>query len=163
MTPSLSFDWHDNPPQEVRACSHNILCNALSALIFLLYVIVAFPHVRACPYAEPSRFPRICPNNLHNHFTSPHCVLSALAQVDSVHCSHHRTLFHMCRKRRLVCFSLLPSSAPFVITRTPGWDAGTRAALLRDLHFASTETYRSEKCPKSEYRHHQSQFVDFVQ
>ena len=41
---SLFFDWYDEPPQEVRALPQNILRNALSVLIFLLYLVVAPAH-----------------------------------------------------------------------------------------------------------------------
>ena len=50
--PSLFSDWHDDPPQQVRAFPQNILYNALSGLIFLLYLVVAFFHFRTCPHAE---------------------------------------------------------------------------------------------------------------
>ena len=50
--PSLTFDWHDDPSPEVRACPQNILYDALSVLTFWLYLIVAFSHLRTCPYAE---------------------------------------------------------------------------------------------------------------
>ena len=50
--PSLFCGWHDDPPQQVRACPQIFLYNALPAVIFLLYLVVAFFHFRTCPYAE---------------------------------------------------------------------------------------------------------------
>ena len=54
---SLTFDWHDDPFQEVRASPQNILYNALSVLIFLLHLNVAFtvtPHAEPPPTCDPS-------------------------------------------------------------------------------------------------------------
>ena len=48
---SLTFDWDDDPPQRVRAFLQDQLRNALSILVFLLHLTVAFAHFLTCPYA----------------------------------------------------------------------------------------------------------------
>ena len=53
---SLTFDWHDDPLQEVRALARNIRRNTQSALVFLLHLTVAFPHLHTCPHAELTIF-----------------------------------------------------------------------------------------------------------
>ena len=39
--PSLSFDWHDDPPQEVRALMQDLLDNAPWLIVLLSYIMVA--------------------------------------------------------------------------------------------------------------------------
>ena len=72
---SVSLDWHDDPPQEVRvSCLQNLRRNAFSALVFLFHLIVTFSHLRTCPCAEFAIFHEHFPHRL----TSQHCLLCAL-------------------------------------------------------------------------------------
>ena len=74
---NLTFDWHDDPPQEVRALLQNLLRNALSAVVFLFHIIVAFSHFHTCPNAESAICQELFQELSSNRLTSPHCILGA--------------------------------------------------------------------------------------
>ena len=46
------FDWHDDPPQEVRALCKHLLRNTLSIFVFLLHLAVASSQFQTCPFAQ---------------------------------------------------------------------------------------------------------------
>ena len=54
--PSLPSNWHDDPPQTVRALLQNLLHNALSMIVTFLHLAVALPHLPTRPRIEPTTF-----------------------------------------------------------------------------------------------------------
>ena len=50
--PSLTFDWHHDPPEEVRAVLQNILYKALSVPSSCSTSFLAISRLGTCPYAE---------------------------------------------------------------------------------------------------------------
>ena len=54
--PTLSFGWHNDPSQEVRAPLQDLLHNALPHVVFLLHLTVARLQLRIRPRIEPGTF-----------------------------------------------------------------------------------------------------------
>ena len=49
---SLPLDWHDDPPQDLRALLHDLFHNTLALIIILLRLIVALLQFRKHPKVE---------------------------------------------------------------------------------------------------------------
>ena len=84
----MSFNWHDDPSQEVRALPQDILYTMLSRPSFSCSTSLwPVSHSRTCPCAELAVSSRIFPSTLPNRLTSPHCGLGASAHLWSAsHC-----------------------------------------------------------------------------
>ena len=82
---------------------------ALSALIFLLYLVVAFSHLRTCRHAALAISRTILPSSLPSRLTSQHCKLGALANPEAQDSAMPQKL-ELLLVRRLVCRPLLIAS-----------------------------------------------------
>ena len=85
----MSFNWHDDPSQEVRALPQDILYTMLSRPSSSCSTSLwpfSLSHSRTCPCAELAVSSRIFPSTLPNRLTSP-CGLGASAHLWSAsHC-----------------------------------------------------------------------------
>ena len=141
---SLSFHWHDDPPQQVRALLHNLLYNAPALVVILLHFVVALQRHRRRP-----RIGLVALQQLRPVVRFPCCHRSSdqcACQVQDCHCTAtHLSIF---------CPVFLPSPRPPESTsQTSCWLLRTLTSCVRIRAHPSQPTV----CSGSSY-HPQSWF-----
>ena len=124
---SLSFHWHDDPPQQVRALLHNLLYNAPALVVILLHFVVALQRHRRRPRIELVALQQLRPVVRFPccHRSSDQCACQVqTATVRRLICQsfaqfscRRRVLQKALRKHRVGCYALSHLVFEFVRTQ----------------------------------------------